>query len=344
MLQILSLAFVRSRRLLHMTASRLLAFAAAISTAGAQQRTTTGTVLVANQQSASATIIDVATQTATTVDVGTGPHEAVISPDGRWGVVTIYGVGGAPGNKLSVIDLPAKKVVRTIDLGAYVRPHGASFVTGQPNVVAVTSEATQNVVLADIVKGEVLGVVPTQHPGSHMLGVTADGKRAYTANINWGGISEIDLEKRAFVRDLQASSITEGVGVAPDGSTIWLGANQAGTVTVIDGKAWKVVETLTGFGMPYRIGLSPDGSLAVICDPKDNKIHIADVKARKIIGEVASLGSPRGVKIAPDNRTVFVTLGAENAVAAIDLVEKKVLWRAPVGASPDGVWYGPQAR
>ena len=139
-----------------MNPTRLLVFAAAaaaaFSTAAAQQRITTGTVLVANQQSASATIVDIATQTATTLDVGTGPHEAVISPDGRWGVVTIYGVAGAPGNKLSIIDLPAKKVVRTINLGTYLRPHGASFVTGQPNVVAVTSETTQNVVLADIAK------------------------------------------------------------------------------------------------------------------------------------------------------------------------------------------------
>src|ERR1051325_11373541 len=108
-----------------------------------------GTVLVANQQSGSATIIDVATHEATTLDVGAGPHETVISPDGKWGVVTVYGVGGAngAGNKPAVIDLAAKRVARTIDLGTYTRPHGASFVPGHASEVAVTSETTANIVL-----------------------------------------------------------------------------------------------------------------------------------------------------------------------------------------------------
>src|SRR3954463_8427420 len=84
------------------------------TTANAQ--ITSGVVVVANQQSSSATIIDVATRAATTVDVGVGPHEAVVSPDGKWAVVTIYGGPGAPGNQIAVIDLATKKVAKTIDL------------------------------------------------------------------------------------------------------------------------------------------------------------------------------------------------------------------------------------
>lgn len=316
------------------------------ASAHAQSRITTGTVLVANQQAASATIVDVATQTTTTLDVGAGPHEAVISPDGRWGIVTLYGTAGVSGigNRLAVIDLAAKTVVRTIDLGSYTRPHGAAFVTGQPNVVAVTSETTQNVVLVDIAKGEVLGAVPTKHPASHMLGVTADGKRAYTASITWGGISELNLETRAFVRDLRASSATEGIAVAPDGSTVWIGSRDSATVTVIDTKSWTAEPPLTGFGMPYRIEISPDGATAVVCDPGMNKVHIVDVKTRRVVGAVSVDGSSRGVKIAPDNRTLFLTLAGVNRVAAIDLAEQRVRWTAPVGTAPDGVWYGPAPR
>jgi YVTN family beta-propeller protein len=313
--------------------------------AGAQPTpVSSGVVLVANQQSGSATIVDVATRAETTLDVGTGPHETVISPDGRWGVVTIYGVGGAngAGNKLAIIDLGAKRVVRTIDLGTYTRPHGASFVPGKPSHVVVTSETTANIVLVDIAEGRVLGAIPTQHPGSHMLGVTADGKRAFTASISFGGISEIDLDRRAFVRDLQVSSATEGVAVAPDGSSVWIGSNNRGTVSVVDTKSWSVVATISGPTMPYRIGFSPDGNTVVFCDPQANRVWIADAKARKITGSVDGLGSPRGVKIAPDNRTAFVTLGADDAVASVDLIERKVNWSVPVGRSPDGVWYGPK--
>src|SRR5690348_13619051 len=147
----------------------------------AAQSSASGTVLVANQQSASATIIDLATHAETTLDVGVGPHEAAISPDGRWGVVTIYGTQ-TPGNSLAIIDLVARKVVRTIDLGEYRRPHGAAFLPGSTTTVAVTSEASQNVVIVDINAGKVLSAIPTHHPGSHMLGIPTDGKHLYTSN------------------------------------------------------------------------------------------------------------------------------------------------------------------
>jgi YVTN family beta-propeller protein len=310
--------------------------------AAQQAAVTSGTVLVADQQSATATIVDVETRATTTVDVGAGPHETIVSPDGRWGVVTVYGVAGAPGNKLAVIDLVAKKMARTIDLGEYTRPHGASFVPGSPTQVVVTSETTANIVLVDIADGKVLAAIPTRHVGSHMLGITNDGKRVFTASIPYGGIAELDLVKREFVRDLQVSTNTEGIGVSPDGSTVWVGSNNGHTVSIVDTKTWTVASKIEGLGMPYRIGFSPDGRIAVFCDPAADKIWIADVATRKVIGEVGALGSPRGIRIAGDNRTAFVTLGGENAVAAIDLVTRTVKWKAPVGRSPDGVWYGPK--
>jgi len=303
------------------------------------QSAASGTVLVANQQSASATIIDLATRAETTLDVGIGPHEAAISPDGRWGVVTIYGTQ-TPGNSLAIIDLAARKVVRTIDLGEYRRPHGAAFLPGSTTTVAITSEASQNVVIVDINAGKVLSAIPTQHPGSHMLGIPTDAKHLYTSNVPWGGITEIDLAGKAFSRDLAVAPQTEGVAVAPDGATVWVGSNSTGTVSVVDTKSWSVVATLTGLGMPYRIGVAPNGTIAVICDPQQNAIHIADVASRKIVGSVGSLPSPRGVFIAPDSRTAFVTFGADNSVGVIDLSEKTLKTKFPVGASPDGVAYG----
>lgn len=309
------------------------------SPTGASWAASTGTVLVANQQSASATIIDVATRSATTIPVGTGPHEAAISPDGRWGVVTIYGTQ-QPGNQLAVIDLEAKTVARTIDLGAFRRPHGAQFIAGSSTQVAITSEASQRVVLADIAAGTVLADIPTNSGGSHMLGITSDGKRLFTANISTGSVSEIDVARRAFVRQLPVSTMTEGIGVRPDGSEVWLGSNDKATVSIVDTKSWQVVKTLTGFTFPYRIGFSPDGKWAVVCDAQGNKIHIADVVSRTIVGTVDNLGSPRGVRIAADNRTAYVTINAESAVAAIDLVDRVVKFKVPVGVSPDGVGYG----
>jgi YVTN family beta-propeller protein len=299
-----------------------------------------GTALVANQGSASATIVDVAGRGAKNVDVGTGPHEAVISPDGSRGVVTIYG-DRTPGNRLAIIDLVSGSLLRHIDLGEFRRPHGARFIPGSNSMVAVTSEASGRLLLVDIDAGNIVADIPTEGEGSHMVGLTADGTRAYTATIRSGSISEIDHTTPPFSRQLEVAPQTEGIAVRPVGSEVWVGSNQAGTVSVVDTGSWQVVATLDGFGLPYRLAFSPDGETVVVCDPKLDRIHIVDVIARKVVGEVSGLGTPRGVIVSPDNRTAYVTVADSPAVVAVDLVDRRELMRVPVGQSPDGVGYHP---
>ena len=304
--------------------------------------TPAGVILVANQQSASASLIELPSGTTTEIPVGVGPHEAAISADGRWGVVTVYGEQ-APGNQLAVIDIAAKAVIRTIDLGEFRRPHGVVMLPGTPLRAVVTSEASQRLLIVRLTDGTIESNIPTNARGSHMAAVTADGRRAFTANVPEGTISEFDLVAGTFVREAPVATVTEGVAVTPDGGVVWVGSNDRGTVTVYDTRLGVVVDTLTGFRMPYRLAVSPDGALAVVCDPPANAIHVVDVRTRRVLRTVAGLGSPRGVSIAPDSRTAFVTLGDESAVAIVDLHEGTVRQRHAVGESPDGVAFGRSA-
>ena len=301
-----------------------------------------GRVLVANQQSANASLIDLSTDSMRFIDVGIGPHEAVIAPSGRVGVVTIYGQQ-PPGNELAIIDIKAGAVKRKISLGQYTRPHGAVFMPGDESRVVVTSETTQNIVVVNIESGTVEGAIPTGATGSHMVGLTRDGSRAFTSDVGTGAVSEMDLVKKALVRVIPVGPRAEGIAVAPDGSTVWAGSNTNGTVSVIDTKTGTIIETLSGFSLPYRLAISPDGRTAIICDPQGNAIHVADVALRKVVWKLDGLGSPRGVTIAPDGKTAFVTLADDPAVGVIDLVEKKLVRKIGVGASPDGVGFGPPA-
>ena len=298
-----------------------------------------GNVLVANQQSGNASLIDLATGTMRLIDVGTGPHEAAISPSGRVGVVTVYGTQ-VPGNQLAIIDIATARVTATISLGEHTRPHGVVFIPGDETRVLVTSEATQRVVKVNIAEGKVEGFVSTTAQGSHMVAITADGRRAYTANIGSGTVSEIDVTAMTLLRTLPAGPRAEGIAVSPDGSTVWVGSNTDGTVTVINTATGNVAGTLTGFSLPYRLAISANGRLAIICDPQGDAIHIADVAERKVLWSVNNLGSPRGVTISPDNATAFVTLNGDRSMAAIDLSTRQVLGKVGVGASPDGVGYG----
>jgi YVTN family beta-propeller protein len=331
-----------ARRALLIAAVATAGIAGTVSIARAQAARN-GHVLVANQRSANASLIDLATDSMRFIDVGEGPHEAVIAPSGRVGVVTVYGAQ-TPGNELAIIDIKTGTLKRKMSLGEYTRPHGAMFLPGDESRVVVTSEATQRIVLVNLESGTVEGTISTGAAGSHMVGLTRDASRAFTSDVGTGAVSEMDLVKKALVRVIPIAPRVEGIAVAPDGSTVWAGSNTNGTVSVIDTKTGAIAETLTGFSLPYRLAISSDGRTAIICDPQANAIHVADVATRKVLWKLDGLASPRGVSIAPDGKTAFVTLADDPSVGIVDLVERKLVRKIGVGASPDGVGYGPVAR
>lgn len=64
----------------------------------------TGTVVVVNKQGNDASFIDLESgKIVASAPTGIGPHELVVSPDGRLAVVTNYGGGSA--NTLTVFDI-----------------------------------------------------------------------------------------------------------------------------------------------------------------------------------------------------------------------------------------------
>lgn len=293
-------------------------------------------IVVANQQSGSASLIDGATGAVRHVEVGTGPHEAAVSPDGRTAVVTVYG-DRTPGNRLAVIDLDGDSVVRIIDLGAYARPHGVAFLGGSSNRVVVTSEATRNVVLVDLALG-IVEPVPTGARASHMIAVNAAGTRGWTANVADNSVSELDLEARRLVRAFDVPAAPEGIAVTPDGAEVWVGSNETGAVTVIATATGETIATLRETAFPYRLGASRDGRLVAIVDGQGDRLAVADVASHTIVRSI-ELPSPRGVAIAPDGRTACVTL-AGGELAVVDLETGEMVRSYRVQLSPDGVGVG----
>jgi DNA-binding beta-propeller fold protein YncE len=322
-----------------------------------------GLLVVANQEGASATILDAATmKTLATLTTGVGPHETAVSQDGRWAVVTNYGNRTELGNTLSVIDLtaPTLSVVRTINLGEYHRPHGAAFIQDGRKIV-VTSETSQRLVIVDFASGKVDTALATNAKGSHMVAVRRDGKRAWTANIGDGNVTEFDLDARRTMRSLPAAPMDEGIATTPGGILLWVGSNSEKTVTIIDTEKGEKIGTLTGFGSPYRIGISRTGRVAVVNDPVGNKIWIFEVGTNRELAKI-DLGKeklivlkdggppgeagagPEGITFDPIAEIAYVTLHGTNQVAAVDLVTLKVVGVGSVGAGPDGISFSALVR
>ncbi len=323
----------------------------------AQRAAPTGTLVVSNMNDHSATLVDAATgRVHATLPTGEGPHEVAVSHDGRWALVSNYGVRGKPGSSLTVIDVPRAAVARTISIAGFERPHGMVFLPGD-SIVAVTAEAGKAVLLVHVRDGRVTDTLPTNGRGSHMVALSARGDRAFTANIPDNSVSVIDVSGRDSTRLIPVGRTPEGIAVTPDGRQVWVGSNRDSTVMVVDVQRGVVTDTLRGFGMPYRIGISPDARLAVISDPVKAQVRVVSVADRKArftldipadslvaTAEVPGSPSPEGVAISRDSRWAFVTLQGRNRVITIDLQRGTIVGSAPTGTWSDGVAFSPVVR
>ena len=321
-----------------LAAPALLAAALLAPELGAQVPGLTGTLVVTNKTPSTATIIDVGSgRILATLPTGQGPHELILSSDGGTAVVTDY--SGQPGKTLTVIDVAGRRVVRTIDLGEYRRPHGIRFLPGD-SLVAVTSEQSGNVVLVRVADGVIVQAVPTTQKGSHMVGVADDGVRAFTGNIGSNSVSELNLATGAFVRMWEVPAQPEAINVTPDGREVWVGSNATGKVSVLDPATGRVVTAAEGFGWPYRVLFTPDRSTVLLPDLKNEVLRFLDRSSHRELGRIAMPGgAPQGITITPDGKYALESMSGQARVAIIDVAARKVVGYLAAGETPDGIGY-----
>lgn len=309
-------------------------------TAAAQVPGLSGTLIVTNKTPSTATIIDVATgQALATLPTGNNPHEVVLSANGRTAVITDYGTGASP--TLTVIDVPAKRVVRTISLGQYTAPHGIVYLPGD-SLVAVTSERTNHVVIVAVGSSEIRKAIPTNKRGSHMVGVTGDGRRAWTGDMGDHTVSELDVVAGTYVRSIAVPDQPEAINVTPDGREVWVGSNATGKVSVIDPATGSVTTAAAGVSWPYRILFTPDAKTVVIPDLRNHEVRFLERATRKELSRISLAGAgPQGVIMTPDGRYLLESLSAQARVVVIDMRTRAVVGHIPAGQTPDGIAYTP---
>ena len=301
----------------------------------------TGTVVVLNKGTASADFIDVASgRIVGTARTSEGPHELVVSPDGRTAVGTDYGGGGAGGSSLSVFDVATAQRVRTIELGRFTRPHGIAYLP-EGDRVAVTSETTGTVIVVEVASGVIVEVLSTGANGSHMLGLTADGLTIWTGDIGSNTVTELNRSSGGKVRSFAAPAQPEAVNVAPDGSRVFAGSNATGRVTAWDTTTGEASTVGEGFGWPYRVFLTPGVEQIIIPDLRGEVLRFFDGADYTELGSIPFPGDgPQGLVLHPDGRHLFLALSASNRIAIVDIYERTVAGYLRVsGAGPDGIGF-----
>jgi YVTN family beta-propeller protein len=300
-------------------------------------------LLVANQHDHNLSLIDPGTakQIATVAVDGVTGHEVAASPDGKTAYVPIYGdsgVGrpGTDGTKISVIDLASRKVVHTIDFGHGVRPHCAIY-DHNSGMLYVTTELDKTVSIIDPKTLKIVGTIPTGQEQSHMLALSRDGSRGYTANVGPGTVSVLDMKGRKTLAIIPISKNTQRIAISPDDSMVFTADQTKPQLAVIDTATNKVKTWVPLPAMGYGTAPTPDGRWLLVALRTSKQVAVVDLKTMQVAKTLDVPDLPAEVLIAPGGKTAYVSCNGKDQVAEIDLAQWKVSRVIDAGKAADGM-------
>src|SRR6266498_3367308 len=266
-------------------------------------------LIVVNKSDHTASILEAKTGAArATVPVGKGPHEVEILSDGKTAAVSNYGNREEPGRTLTLIDLEKRAPVATIELPEGARPHGLKALSD--GRLLVTAEGLKELLIVDPKARRVAARVPTSRETSHMVAASADGKRAYVANIGSGSVTVVDLSQAK----VKVPQFPIRIKITPDGQRALVSCARSGDVAIIDTATKKEIK---------RISI-------------DRKA-VPGSEARLFSTQFGKSPTPVGLLIAPDGKRGWVASTNADVVSVLDLVSLTIAGRIIAGKEPDGL-------
>ena len=267
-------------------------------------------------------------------------HEVAGSPDGKLAFVPIYGnsgVGmpGTDGRKIVVIDVAAGKVVAEIDFDHGVRPHCAVF--GPNGMLYVTTELDHSVTIIDPKTLKIVGSIPTGQPESHMLALSHDGLRGYTANVGPGTVSVLDMKARKTLAVIPVSGNTQRIAISNDDKWVLTADQTAPRMAVIDTATNTVAKWVKLDGTGYGGAPTTDGRWFLLAIPHENKVDVIDLKTMTLARSVDVGKNPQEVLVRPDGKAAYASCIGSNQVTEIDLAAWKVSRTIATGSGTDGL-------
>lgn len=281
-------------------------------------------------------------QTRLDVPTGTGPHSIDVSPSGDFAYVA--GVGNGD---LHVVDVAARRIVSTLDLGAkgthQARP------TPDGRLLLVTQMETKQVVAVDVdeagrswTKSRALTL-----PKEPICTAYADGGRIAFVSMKPDGLAMIDTTAMTVTKEIATDGAVQcGLAESPDGRSIYVSSNgTGGHVYRLDPSSGEMTDLGLKLDAKDLHGLALDetGAVAYLSAREDDALKVVGMSGgtvRKVALDRRSgeLDKPDQVRVSGD--TVVITMRTTGELALVDrnsLAARFVRLAAPSANAVHGV-------
>jgi DNA-binding beta-propeller fold protein YncE len=267
------------------------------------------------------------------------------SADGRFAFVPIYGstgVGkpGIDGHEILVIDIAARKVVGHVEFGHAVRPH-MPLLDPVSGMLYVTTELDSSVAVIEPKKWKIVDSIPTGQKESHMLVISHDGKRGYTANVGPGTVSVLDMKMRTALGVIPVAGSVQRISISADDKLVFTSDVAKPQLAVIDTQTRKVKTWVPLPAQGYGTAATPDGHWLLVCIPTKDQVAVVDLQTMQVARTIDVAKNPQEIVIRPDAKVAYVSCENSNQVAAIDLSPDLALWKVEkliaAGSRADGL-------
>ncbi len=276
--------------------------------------------------------------------VGSFPHEAVLSRDGRFLYVSVNGVLWMTEDKLgtntiAVVDVRAMKKAADIDLGRFHRPHGIALVPGSDRLLATTEEPF-GLILVDAGARKVVRDYDVKGKSPHMVIPMPAGDWAFVSDTDSDAVAAIQLQTGA-VKVIPTGAHPQGAVLSQAAADRLYVANTDGNqISIIDTAKQQVIGSIrTGKG-PARIALTPDGKTLIYNLQFEPGVELRPTSASgKQVAVVPLSGRPLSLTMTHDGRRVFLVAGIQDQdkVVFLSVSDRKIerIIELPKDSGPD---------
>jgi YVTN family beta-propeller protein len=274
------------------------------------------------------------------VRVGTKPHEMALAADGRTAYVTNYGVDNfadeAPGgHTISIVDLVRRESRGEIDLGETRRPHGIEV--GRSGRLYVSADQPPSLLVVDPASRAVVRRYPVGQSLPHMVAVSRDERRAFTANSGSASVSLVALDRDGPARPIEIGGVPMGFEWSLDGRRLFATNRTGNALVVIDPDTARVVERVEIPGQPVRLRLAPDGIHLLVSTIEAGDLVVVDTRDWRIVQRFHAGARAEGVAVDGAGRFGYVSSQNEDKIVKFSLADWKPVLEIRTRPRPDPV-------